>query len=74
MSFAKQARLLAFLLLAMPSSAAAGNRDYEIVIMPGMNHSLVVSQRGGRTEETPNQMHPDLLRYRIEWLRTHLSL
>jgi len=49
--------------------AAAGNRDFEIVIVPGMNHSMVASQRGGRTEETSDQIIPEVIRLRIEWLK-----
>ena len=51
---------------------AAGNRDFEIMIIPGMNHALVVSQRGGRTEETPNQMVPEVIQLRIQWLKSRL--
>lgn len=47
---------------------AAGNRDAEIVIVPGMNHSLVASERGGRTEDTPNRLAPGLLALRRAWL------
>jgi pimeloyl-ACP methyl ester carboxylesterase len=52
----------------------AGNRDYTIKIIPDMNHSLVVSKRGGRKEETPNRLAPGLISTRVTWLQTHLDL
>ena len=53
---------------------AAGNHDAVIVIVPNMNHDLVVSHHGGRKEATPNQMVSDYLTLRLGWLRSHLSL
>ncbi len=52
----------------------AGNRDYTIEIIPDMNHSLVVSKRGGRKEETPSRFAPGLISTRFEWLRLRLDL
>lgn len=54
--------------------AQAGNRDYTIEIIPNMNHSLVVSKRGGRKEVTPNRLAPGLLSTRIQWLQSHLGI
>ncbi len=50
---------------------AAGNHDAVIEIVPNMNHDLVVSYHGGRKEATPNQIVPELLALRLQWLKAH---
>ena len=54
--------------------AQAGNRDYTIKIIPNMNHSLVVSKRGGRKEVTSNRLAPGLIFTRTQWLQSHLGM
>ena len=51
----------------------AGNRNYEIHIIPNMNHSLELAYKGGRIETSRNLYAPSVLKIKKEWLEKVLN-
>jgi pimeloyl-ACP methyl ester carboxylesterase len=51
----------------------SGNRDYEIVIIKNMNHSLMLSEKGGRKENLSLQQPPELFESRSKWIQKYVT-
>lgn len=55
---------------------AAGNTDFEIVILPDANHLFQAAETGGTSEygSLPAEFTPDLIPTILEWLETHVTV
>ncbi len=54
----------------------AGNKDYQIVVLPGANHLFQAAGTGGLSEYStlPAEFTPDFLPTILDWLQTHVTV